>query len=60
VLGIPVILYVHGEEITTRFSAGSFGRRRSYLQAADGIVSVSRFTQKALVEQMGVRPSGSA
>ena len=57
VLGIPVILYVHGEEITTRFSAGSFGRRRqSYLQAADGIVSVSRFTQKALVEQMGVRP----
>ncbi len=57
VLGIPVILYVHGEEITTRFSAGSFGRRRQhYLQSADGIVSVSRFTQKALVEQMGVRP----
>ncbi len=57
VLGIPVILYVHGEEITTRFSAGSFGRKReNYLRSADGVVSVSRFTEKALVEQMGVRP----
>jgi len=55
VLGIPVVLYVHGEEITTRFDAGSFGSRRvAHLRAADAIVAVSRFTQRALVEQMGV------
>ena len=55
VLGIRMVLYVHGEEITTRFDAGSFGSRRvAHLRAADAVVAVSRFTQRALVEQMGV------
>jgi len=57
VLGTRMVLYIHGEEITTRFDAGSFGRRRAeHLRTADAVVAVSRFTQKALVEQMGVAP----
>ena len=53
--GTRMVLYIHGEEITTRFDAGSFGSRRAaHLRSADAVVAVSRFTQKALVEQMGV------
>ncbi len=56
-LGTRMVLYVHGEEITQRVDAGSFGRRRGeHLRAADAVVAVSRFTRQALIEQMGVRP----
>ena len=52
VLGTRMMLYVHGEEITTRFDAGSFGSRRvAHLRSADAVVAVSRFTEKALIEQ---------
>ncbi|MDD3352547.1 glycosyltransferase family 4 protein [Zoogloea sp.] len=54
-LGTRMVLYVHGEEITQRLNLGSFGRRRAaHLKAADAVVAVSRFTEQALVEQMGV------
>lgn len=55
--GIPYILYVHGEEITTRYNAGSFGfGREAALRAADAVIAVSRFTRTTLIEQMGVAP----
>lgn len=50
-----VMYYVHGEEITTRFDSGSYGRKRGYyLSRADAIVAVSRFTRRTLVEEMGL------
>lgn len=51
--GCRTMFYVHGEEITTRFDAGSYGRKRGqYLSRADAIIAVSRFTQRALIEDM--------
>ena len=55
VLGKRMVLYVHGEEITTRFDAGSFGARRTtHLRAADAVVAVSRFTERVLVDELGI------
>lgn len=54
-LGCKVVIYVHGEEITTRSSGGLFDRLRPYFLAkADAIVAVSRFTRSALTSMMGV------
>lgn len=53
--GCKVMYYIHGEEVTTRFAAGSFGRNRlAHLSRADAIIAVSRFTQRTLVEEMGL------
>lgn len=53
--GCRTMFYIHGEEITTRFDGGSYGRKRGhYLSRADAIIAVSRFTQRALVEGMGL------
>jgi glycosyltransferase involved in cell wall biosynthesis/peptidoglycan/xylan/chitin deacetylase (PgdA/CDA1 family) len=42
--GCKLVIYVHGEELTTR-TAGRLGRKRKeFLMAADKIVSVSAFT----------------
>lgn len=55
--GLKLVFYVHGEEITTRYASGSFGSRRAYsLRRADAVVAVSRFTAKALEQEMGVAP----
>ncbi len=49
--GCRVIYYIHGEEVTTRFEAGSFGRKRlQHLSRADAIVAVSNFTRNTLLE----------
>lgn len=57
VFGKRMVIYVHGEEITTRFDAGSFGASRAtHLRAADAVVAVSRFTQRVLVDEMGIAP----
>jgi phosphatidylinositol alpha-1,6-mannosyltransferase len=54
-LGCKMINFIHGEEITTRTTYRSYGRlRRAYLQRADAVVAVSRFTRNALQELMGV------
>lgn len=54
--GCKIIYYIHGEEITTRFNAGSFGQRRAYyLSQADAVIAVSRFTRRALID-MGIAP----
>ena len=55
--GIKLVIYVHGEEITTATTGRLHGnKRREYLHAADKIVAVSSFTCDALTTQMGLRP----
>lgn len=54
---VKVIIYVHGEEITTVTGGRLSGnRRKDYLQTADKIVAVSSFTCDALTSMMGVKP----
>lgn len=51
ITGVRLMYYIHGEEVTTRFQSGSFGRRRiAHLGRADAIVAVSRFTRRTLVD----------
>jgi phosphatidylinositol alpha-1,6-mannosyltransferase len=53
--GLQTVIYVHGEEISTRERYDEGGqRRRRALTSADGIVAVSRFTQDTLVRGFGV------
>ena len=48
--GVRVLYYIHGEEVTTEFNSGSFGKRRlDYLRNADGIIAVSDFTRQTLI-----------
>ena len=50
-LGCPVIFYIHGEEITTKFNYRLFGRnRRLFLRLADAVVVVSNFTRCAVTD----------
>jgi phosphatidylinositol alpha-1,6-mannosyltransferase len=54
---VKVIIYIHGEEITTVTGGRLSGnKRQDYLQAADKIVAVSSFTCDALTSLMQVRP----
>lgn len=54
---VKLIVYVHGEEITTVTGGRLSGnKRKDYLQAADKIVAVSSFTCDALTSMMGVKP----
>ena len=49
--GVRLMYYIHGEEVTTQFQAGSFGRKRlHHLQRADAIVAVSNFTRQTLID----------
>jgi phosphatidylinositol alpha-1,6-mannosyltransferase len=53
--GCKLVIYVHGEEITTR-TDGSLGRKRKqFLLAADKVVAVSSFTCDAM-SALGVPP----
>ncbi len=53
--GLKTIIYIHGEEISTRTEYDQGGqRRRRAFAAADGIVAVSRFTQDTLTGGFGV------
>jgi phosphatidylinositol alpha-1,6-mannosyltransferase len=55
--GLRSIVYVHGEEISSRMDYDLQGRRRRRaLAEADAIVAVSRFTREALETTMGVPP----
>jgi phosphatidyl-myo-inositol dimannoside synthase len=56
--GLKTVIYIHGEEISTRtrYDEGGQRRRRAFA-AADGIVAVSRFTQDTLTRGFGV-PAG--
>ena len=56
--GLKTLIYIHGEEISTRtrYDEGGQRRRRAFA-AADGIVAVSRFTRETLTSGFGV-PAG--
>jgi phosphatidylinositol alpha-1,6-mannosyltransferase len=56
--GLKTVIYIHGEEISTRtrYDEGGQRRRRAFA-AADGIVAVSRFTQDTLTRGFGVPAS---
>ena len=57
-LGRKVVVYVHGEEVTTEDCGGLFDAwRRRFLDEADAVVCVSRFTREALIGPMGASPS---
>jgi len=57
-LGCKVVVYVHGEEITTERGGGLFGAwRKRFLDEADAVVCVSRFTRTALIDLMRTAPS---
>ena len=57
-LGCKVVVYVHGEEITTEGAGGRFDAwRKRFLDEADAVVCVSRFTRDALIELMRTPPS---
>lgn len=54
---LKLIVYVHGEEITTVTGGRFYGnKRRQYLHAADKIIAVSSFTCDALTRLMDVTP----
>ncbi|HEY5799716.1 MAG TPA: glycosyltransferase family 4 protein, partial [Burkholderiaceae bacterium] len=53
-----MVIYVHGEEITTTTGGRLHGNRRAqYLHKADKVVAVSSFTCDALTTVMGMQPS---
>lgn len=55
--GCKLVIYVHGEEITTVGSGRMYGnKRKKYLHAADKVVAVSSFTCDALTQQMALPP----
>jgi phosphatidylinositol alpha-1,6-mannosyltransferase len=55
--GLKTLIYIHGEEISTRtrYDEGGKRRRRAF-SAADGVVAVSRFTQDTLTHAFEVPP----
>lgn len=54
--GCKLVIYVHGEEITTRTDGHMGSKRKDFLLAADKIVAVSSFTCDVMRE-LGVPPS---
>ncbi|MCJ9429147.1 glycosyltransferase family 4 protein [Kordiimonas marina] len=57
-LGLPVILFTHGEEISQgAYSPRAEDRRRDALNSADAVIAVSRFTARLIHEKYGV-PEG--
>lgn len=52
-----LIIYVHGEEVTTETGGRLHGNRRKYyLNSADKVIAVSSFTCDALTKEMGLSP----
>ena len=59
--GCKVIIYVHGEEVTTATGGRLHGNQRAHhLRSADRVVAVSGFTCDALTRDMGVAPAALA
>ena len=56
--GYRVLIYVHGEEVTTRDGGGVFDAWRArFLAHAHGVIAVSSFTRDAMVRLMGTDPA---
>jgi glycosyltransferase involved in cell wall biosynthesis/peptidoglycan/xylan/chitin deacetylase (PgdA/CDA1 family) len=57
IFGLKLMIYIHGEEITTVTGGRLHGnQRRQYLQAADKVIAVSSFTCDALTSSMDLQP----
>jgi phosphatidylinositol alpha-1,6-mannosyltransferase len=55
--GYKILIYVHGEEITTRDGGGLFDRwRAKFLAHAHAVIAVSSFTRDAMVRLMHTDP----
>lgn len=53
--GLRSLIYVHGEEVSTRARYDERGlRRRRALASTDGVIAVSRFTRDILTDGFGV------
>ncbi len=56
--GYKVLIYVHGEEITTRDAGGLFDRwREKFLAHAHAVIAVSSFTRDAMIRLMQTDPA---
>lgn len=52
---LKTVIYVHGEEISTRTGYDEDGsRRHRALTKADGVVAVSRFTRQTVMDSFGI------
>ena len=50
-----VILFIHGEELSTKTSSRIFGKNaRLYLHKSDGIIAVSQFTKNMIIQEYGI------
>lgn len=57
IFGCKLLIYVHGEEITTA-TGGYFGaKRKQFLHAADKVIAVSSFTCDTMAVEMDLPPS---
>ena len=55
VSSVKVIIYTHGEELTTKGSSRFYGKSaKYYLDRADGIVTVSRYTKSTLIDMFDI------
>ena len=56
--GYKILIYVHGEEITTRDGGGLFDRwRAKFLAHAHAVIAVSSFTRDAMIRLMHTDPN---
>ena len=54
VTSVKVILYTHGEELTTKSTSRFYGKNAGfYLDRADGIVTVSSYTKNTMIKMYG-------
>jgi phosphatidylinositol alpha-1,6-mannosyltransferase len=55
ITSVKVIIYTHGEELTTKGSSRFYGKNaKYYLDCADGIVTVSRYTKNTIIEMFDI------
>ena len=55
ITSVKVIIYTHGEELTTRSSSRFYGNyAKYYLDRADGIVTVSSYTKTSIIKLFGI------
>lgn len=55
--GCKLVIYVHGEEITTATGGFLGNKRAQFLRAADKVIAVSSFTCDAMAGQMQLAPA---
>ena len=55
ITSVKVIIYTHGEELTTKNTSRFYGKNaKYYLDRADGIVTVSRYTKNTIIKMFDI------